>query len=120
MLGRTTRLYAAGHARGVGAAPTTSGAPSRAGSRIRVAQSVDGQGQTAKPYDLVPGALFIALSIMELIGPTSCVNSNGITNLVAGPAPRALRASRYCSAIVLESIPLAASKIVCNALLKPW
>ena len=37
---------------------------------------------------------------MEPMGPISCVNSSGMTNFVAGPLPKAFKASRYCRAIV--------------------
>ena len=50
--------------------------------------------------DYLSSGPFMPVLIIEPIGPMSCVNSSGMTNFVAGPAPNALRASRYCSAIV--------------------
>ena len=67
-------------------------------------------------YGLSSGPLPIPVLTIDPIGPMSWVNSSGMTNFVAGPVPSALRASRYCSAIVFWSMPLAASKIVWSAL----
>ena len=59
------------------------------------------------------------LALEPEMGPTSSVNSVGMTNFVDGLAPSALSASRYCSAIVFSSTPDAASKIRVRAWLKP-
>jgi hypothetical protein len=48
-------------------------------------------------------------------GWSSLVNSIGNTNFVAGLAPRAFKASRYCRLIVLVSTPFATEKILSSA-----
>src|SRR5213593_256224 len=71
------------------------------------------------PYLSSPLAAPSAEASTPRNGRMSSVNSSGRMNFVAGPAPSALRASRYCSINVFSSTPLAAPKIVKRACAYP-
>lgn len=89
----------------------------RISERLRRRELRDCSNTHKANYGLGSRAVYLVASFEESFKELAktCRSSIGKIYLVDGLAPKAFRVSRYCSTIVLESMPLAAAKMVFRA-----